>query len=158
MASDRGRKHTSAEFPSGQVAKRMAEHCTVSEGPEEGKTYDTDINRSNVSLKDLANPMTIVYPVNTTDFGSPLYRRILYTWGLPNALQSGLRMYRHWTEEDVENHLSHLHAPLNKIIRKVGAGFSGEKKFTEDQIKTFEESIVPKNHPWETSLRSGKKM
>ena len=65
--------------------------------------------------------------------------------GLPNALQSGLRMYRHWTEEDVENHLSHLHAPLNKIIRKVGAGFSGEKKFTEDQIKTFEESIVLKD-------------
>ena len=90
MASNRGRKRTSAEFPSGQAAKKMAEYCTVSEGPEEGITYNTDINRSGVPLKDLANLMTIVYPVKVKDFGSPLYRRILYTWGLPNALRSGL--------------------------------------------------------------------
>ena len=149
MASNRGRKHTSAEFPSGQAAKKIAQYCTVSEGPEEGKTYNTDINRSGVPLKDLANPMTIVYPVKTQDFGSPLYRRILYTWGLPNALRSGLRRYRHWTEEDVESHLSHLHSPMNKIIRKVGEGFSWEKKFTEEQIKHFEESIVLKDRPYQ---------
>ena len=94
MASNRGRKHTSAEFPSGQAAKKIAEYCTVSEGPEEGKTYNTDINSSGVPLKDLANLMTIVYPVKTQDLGSPLYRRILYTWGLPNTLRSGLRRYR----------------------------------------------------------------
>ena len=149
MASNRGKKRTSAEFPSGQAAKKIAEYCTVSKGPEEGKTYNTDINRSGVPLKDLANPMTLVYPVKTQDFGSPLYRRILYTWSLPNSLRSGLRRYRHWTEEDVESHLSHLHSPLNKIIRKVGEGFSWEKKFTEEQIKSFEESIVLKDRPYQ---------
>ena len=114
MASNRGRKRASTEFPSGQAAKKMAEYCTVSEGPEKGVTYNTDINRSGVPLKELANPMTIVYPIKVQDFGSPLYRRILYTWGLPNALRSGLRKYRHWTEEDIESHLSFLHAPLKK--------------------------------------------
>ena len=149
MASNRGRKRTSTEFPSGQVAKKMAEYCTVSEGPEEGMTYNTDINRSGVPLKELANPMTIVYPIKIKDFGSPLYRRILYTWGLPNALRSGLRKYRHWTEEDIESHLSFLHGPLNKIILKVGDGFSWERKFTEEQIKNFEETIVLKDRPYQ---------
>ena len=121
----------------------------MSEGPEEGKTYNTDINRSGVPLKDLANPMTIVYPVKIKDFGSPLYRRILYTWGLPNTLRSGLQRYRHWTEEDVESHLSYLHSPMNKIIRKVGEGFSWDKKFTEEQIKHFEETIVLKDRPYQ---------
>ena len=130
MASNRGRKRTSAEFPGGQAAKKIAKYCTVSEGPEEGKTYNADINRSNVPLKELANPMTIVCSVKTTDFGSSLYRGILYTGGLPNSLRNGLKRYRHWTEEDVESHLSHLHAPLNKLIRKIGEGFSWEKKFT----------------------------
>ena len=149
MASNRGRKRASTEFPSDQVAKKMAEYCTVSEGPEEGMTYNTDINRSGVPLKELANPMTIVYPIKIKDFGSPLYRRILYTWGLPNALRSGLRKYRHWTEEDIENHLSFLHGPLNKIILKVGDGFSWERKFTEEQIKNFEETIVLKDRPYQ---------
>ena len=149
MASNRGRKRSSTEFPSDQVAKKMAEYCTVSEGPEEGMTYNTNINRSGVSIKELANPMTIVYPIKIKDFGSPLYRRILYTWGLPNALRSGLRKYRHWTEEDIESHLSFLHEPLQKIILKVGDGFSWERKFTEEQIKKFEETIVLKDRPYQ---------
>ena len=149
MASNRGRKRSSTEFPSDQVAKKMAEYCTVSEGPEEGMTYNTNINRSGVPIKELANPMTIVYPIKIKDFGSPLYRRILYTWGLPNALRSGLRKYRHWTEEDIESHLSFLHEPLQKIILKVGDGFSWERKFTEEQIKKFEETIVLKDRPYQ---------
>ena len=130
------RKRSAEEFPSEEQQEEISRFCTPGEEPAEGLVFETNIDQANVPIKTLANVRTIVYPLRWDHVGSPLYRRILCTWGMPAAFRGGLRAYRHWTDADVSQHLRYVSGLVNKNIMKVGE-FDWEKSFTPEQIEKF---------------------
>ena len=130
------RKRSAEEFPSEEQQEEISKFCTPGEEPAEGLVFETNIDQANVPLKVLANVRTVVYPLRWDHVGSPLYRRILCTWGMPAAFRGGLRAYRHWTDVDVAQHLRYVSGLVEKTVMKVGE-FDWEKSFTPEQIEMF---------------------
>ena len=144
------RKRTASEvpFPDAATAKRMAEYMTPSDAPEEGE-YSVEIDKWDVPIKDLANPQTVVYPLNPNGNGSPLYMRILYVFGLPPDFRKGLRKFRHWSDDDIQEHLKYMAVALSKIVFKQGPDFDWSRVFSEQHIRYFQDHPVLKDQPYE---------
>ena len=130
------RKRSAEEFPSEEQQEEISKFCTPGEEPAEGLVFETNIDQANVPIRTLANVRTIVYPLRWDHVGSPLYRRILCTWGMPAAFRGGLRAYRHWTDADVSQHLTYVSGLVNKVIMKAGE-FDWERSFTPEEIEKF---------------------
>ena len=144
------KKRTASEvpFPDKATAKRMAEYMTPSDVPEEGE-YSVEIDKWDVPIKDLANPQTVVYPLHPDGNGSPLYMRMLHTFGLPPDFRKGLRKFRHWNDDDIHEHLKHMAVVLGKIVFKQGPDFDWNRVFSEQQIRYFQDHPVLKDQPYE---------
>ena len=64
------------------------------------------IDEENVTLASMIKNETLVPPENVRDPGSQLYRRILYTWGMAPKLANFLRRLRHFTKEQINDHIN----------------------------------------------------
>ena len=86
--------------------------------PKAKKTI-IDIDDENATLAKMINNETLVPPENVRDPGSQLYRRILYTWGMTPKLPNLLRRLRHFTEEQIDDHINWLNDTFNANATRV---------------------------------------
>ena len=112
-----------------------------------------DIDDAKATLASLINNKTLVLPENPRDPGSHLYRRILYVFGMTPKLMSVLRRMRHFTEEQIDEHINWFNLTFDATVTRVkeisyaktkfGPRISGiheHTKLMEAESATFNES------------------
>ena len=112
-----------------------------------------DIDDEKATLTSLINNQTLVPPENPRDPSSHLYHRIVYVFGMTLKLMSVLRRMRHFTEEQIDEHINWFNDTFDANVMRVkeisytktmfGPRMSGLHKHTklmEAQSATFNES------------------
>ena len=112
-----------------------------------------DIDDTKATLASLINNQTLVPPENPRDPASQLYRRILYVFGMTPKLMSVLRRMRHFTEEQIDEHINWFNLTFDATVTRVkeipykkttfGPRMSGiheHTKLMEAESTTFNES------------------
>ena len=93
------------QFREEQIARELFQAEVKAQLPEPKKKI-VDIDNAKATLTSLINNQTLVPPENPRDPGSQLYRRILYVFGMMPKLMSVLRRMRHFTEEQIDEHIN----------------------------------------------------
>ena len=78
-----------------------------------------DIKDESATLASMINNQTLVPPENPRDPGSQLYRRILYIFGMTPKLMSLLRRMRHFTEEQIDEHINWFNDTFDGTVTRV---------------------------------------
>ena len=111
------------------------------------------IDDAKATLTSLINNQTLVPPENPRDPGSHLYRRILYVFRMTPKLMSVLWRMRHFTEEQIDEHINWFNLTFDATVTRVkeisysktafGPRMSGiheHTKLMEAESATFNES------------------
>ena len=93
------------QFREEQIARELFQTEIQTQLPKPTKKI-VDIDDENATLASMINNQTLIPPENPRDPGSQLYRRILYVFGMIPKLMSLLRRTRHFTEEQIDEHIN----------------------------------------------------
>ena len=93
------------QFREEQIARELFQTEIQTQLPKPTRKI-VDIDDRNVTLASMINNQTLVPLENPRDPGSQLYCRILYVFGMTPKLMSLLRRMRHFTEEQIDEHIN----------------------------------------------------
>ena len=93
------------QFREEQIARELFQAEIRTQLPKPTKKI-VDIDDGNATLASMINNQTLVPLENPRNPGSQLYCRILYVFGMTPKLMSLLRRMRHFTEEQIDEHIN----------------------------------------------------
>ena len=106
------------QFREEQIARELFQAEAKAQLPEPKKKI-VDIDDAKATLTSLINNQTLVPPENPRDPGSHLYRRILYVFGMTPKLMSVLWRMRHFTEEQIDEHINWFNLTFDATVTRV---------------------------------------
>ena len=78
-----------------------------------------DIDDKNATLASMINNQTLIQRKNPRDPGSQLYRRIIYVFGMMPKLMSLLQRMRHFSEEQIDEHINWFNDTFAGTVTRV---------------------------------------
>ena len=106
------------QFWEEQIARELFQSEIQTQLPKPTKKI-VDIDDGNATLASMINNRTLVPPENPRDPGSQLYCRILYVFGMTPKLMSLLRRMRHFTEEQIDEHINWFNDTFAGTVTRV---------------------------------------
>ena len=106
------------QFREEQIARELFQTEIRTQLPKPTKKI-VDIDGGNATLASMINNQTLIPPENPRDPGSQLYRRILYVFRMTPKLMSLLRRMRHFTEEQIDEHIKWFNATFTGSVTRV---------------------------------------
>ena len=102
---------TEKQFREEEIACTLYQREEQTLLPKAKKTI-VDIDNEHATLASMIKNETLVPPENVRDLGSQLYQMILYVFGMTPKLTNILRIFRHFTEEQIDGHINWFNETL----------------------------------------------
>ena len=128
-------------YPTLEFLHKVAQKAVVLEEKRHSGKF-VKVGIPDVQIKSMMNEETFILPMEPSQPGSELYRRIICKFGITPAILRKLHVEWLFNEEQVDEHINYFEDHYKVKIKRTKVDIPNDSTFTQEDITTYDDNLA----------------